>query len=251
MKKLRVLDLFSGIGGFSLGLERTGGFQTVAFCEADQAARRVLSRHWPEVPCFPDIKTIKKEDVNERIDVICGGFPCQPHSVAGKREGASDDRNLWPAMLGCIHTWSPAWVVAENVPGLASTMLDEVVSDLEAAGYEVEVFCLSARDFGGDHLRERLWIVAHNQSERIQGVWPGGVTIPHALAGTFLPLRSSDGEWQVEPDLRRGPYGFSTRLDGRMNSWGERVKQLGNAVCPVIPEAIGYAILASEDRDAV
>lgn len=246
MPKLQVLDLFSGIGGFSLGLERTGGFETAAFCEFDPAARRVLNKHWPEVTCFPNIKTIKKEDVNGQIDVICGGFPCQPHSVAGKREGAADDRNLWPAMLQCIDTWNPTWVVAENVPGLASTMLDTVVADLEEAQYEVEVFCLSARDYGAEHLRERLWIVAHHKSKRVQGVRATGLILPHALDGAFLPLRNRDGEWQVEPDLRRSAYGFSTRLDGRVNSWGERVKQLGNAVCPIIPEVLGYAILASE-----
>lgn len=245
---LTVLDLFSGIGGFSLGLERTGGFKTSQFCEMDAACQRVLKKHWPEVPIHSDIRTLTKESEIGHIDLICGGFPCQPHSVAGKRAGADDERNLWPAMFDCISYWTPPWVVAENVPGLASTMLDTVFSDLRGAGYEVEVFCLSARDFGASHLRERLWIVAHHQSQRVQGLWPSGLILPYTLDGAFLPLRNRDGQWKVEPDLRRGPYGLSTRLDGRMNSWGDRLKQLGNAVCPVIPEAIGYAILASEVR---
>lgn len=249
MSKISVLDLFSGIGGFSLGLERTGGFKTVQFCEQDAACQRVLRKHWPDVPVHNDIRTLTKESNHAHIELICGGFPCQPHSVAGKRAGADDERNLWPAMLDCITHWTPTWVVAENVPGLASTMLDVVVTSLEEAEYEVEVFCLAARDYGGEHLRERLWIVAHHKSERVQGLRASGFILPHSLAGAFLPLRNRDGEWQVEPDLRRGPYGFSTRLDGRMNTWGERVKQLGNAVCPVIPELLGYAILASEAQN--
>lgn len=94
--KLRVLDLFSGIGGFSLGLERTGGFETVAFCEIDPYCRKVLKKHWPNVPCFEDVTKLKGEDIDGPVDVITGGFPCQPFSHAGKRRGAEDDRHLWP-----------------------------------------------------------------------------------------------------------------------------------------------------------
>ena len=241
---LNVLDLFSGIGGFSLGLERTKGFRTVAFVEIDESCHRVLRKHWPEVPIHTNIRTLSKESVNESIDVICGGFPCQPHSVAGKQEGAADERNLWPDFLRCVKTWKPTWVVAENVLGLASTMLDIIVSDLEAEGYQVEVFCLAASFYGADHRRERLWIVAHDPRQRIQGVWPERFKFPQTLDGAFLPLRNRDGQWQIEPDVRRSAYGVSSRLDGRMNTWGQRLKQLGNAICPIFAEIFGYGILA-------
>jgi len=96
VKKLRVLDLFSGIGGFSLGLERTGGFETVAFCEYEGFPRAVLAKHWPNVPCFPDVRKLKGSDIDGPVDVICGGYPCQPFSTAGQRRGKEDDRHLWP-----------------------------------------------------------------------------------------------------------------------------------------------------------
>ena len=104
MNKLKVLDLFSGIGGFSLGLERTGGFETAAFCEIDPFCKKVLKKHWPDVPIYEDVRSL---NYGGSIDVICGGFPCQPFSFPGKREGAEDDRHLWPAMFGLIKKHRP------------------------------------------------------------------------------------------------------------------------------------------------
>src|SRR3990167_7230120 len=113
---LRVLDLFSGIGGFSLGLERTGGFRTIAFCEIEPYCRAVLKKHWPDVPCFTDVRTLTACDVGA-VDLICGGYPCQPFSEAGKRLGAQDDRHLWPEYLRLIQELRPTWVIGENVAG--------------------------------------------------------------------------------------------------------------------------------------
>ena len=161
MKKLRVLDLFSGIGGFSLGLERTGGFETVAFCEFDEKARLVLSKHWPDVPVYPDIKelTYERLKTDRAIDVVCGGFPCQPFSQAGKQRGKADDRDLWPEMFRIIKECQSTIVIGENVAGFINMELDRTVSDLEGEGYEVRVFVLGAVAVQAPHQRQRCWII--------------------------------------------------------------------------------------------
>ena len=164
MKKLRVLDLFSGIGGFSLGLERTGGFETVAFCEYDDFPRRVFKKHWPEIPCFPDVRTLKGSDIDGPVDVICGGYPCQPFSTAGKRQGAADDRHLWPEFMRLVAELRPAWVIGENVAGHISMGLDDVLADLEAEGYACRTFVVPACAIGASHRRDRVWTVAHADS---------------------------------------------------------------------------------------
>lgn len=159
--KLRVLDLFSGIGGFSLGLERTGGFETVAFCEYEDFPRRVLAKHWPETPCFPDVRTLKGTDIDGPVDVICGGYPCQPFSTAGKRQGKEDDRHLWPEFMRLVDELRPAWVIGENVAGHISMGLDDVLADLEAEGYACRTFVIPACAIGASHRRDRVWTVAH------------------------------------------------------------------------------------------
>jgi len=160
MTKLRVLDLFSGIGGFSLGLERTGGFETAAFCEYEDFPRQVLAKHWPDVPCFPDVRELKGEDVDGSIDVICGGYPCQPFSQAGKRRGKEDDRHLWPEFSRLVAELRPAWVIGENVAGHISMGLDDVLSDLERQGYACRTFVIPACATGAPHRRDRVWTIA-------------------------------------------------------------------------------------------
>lgn len=157
---MNVLDLFSGIGGFSLGLERAG-FTTVAFCEVEEYCRRVLSKHWPDVPIHTDIRELDGEQYRGTVDLISGGFPCQPFSVAGKQRGDRDDRHLWPEMLRIIREVQPAWVIGENVIGLEGLALDQCVSDLESDGFAVQVFDIPACGIGAIHRRHRLWIVAH------------------------------------------------------------------------------------------
>lgn len=162
---LNVLDLFSGIGGFSLGLERAG-MKTIAFCEIEDFPRKVLAKHWPGVPIFRDIKELKGEDINETVDVICGGYPCQPFSVAGKRTGEKDDRHLWPEMLRLVKEKRPHWVLAENVVGHISMGLDTVLFDLEDEGYATETFIIPACGVTLPHRRDRVWIVAHAERQR-------------------------------------------------------------------------------------
>ena len=165
--KLRTLDLFSGIGGFSLGLERTDGFETVAFCEIDPFCRKVLAKHWPDVPCFEDIKTLNKEGLDKigRIDVICGGFPCQPVSCAGKRKGKEDARWLWPEFYRVVCEVRPRWVLIENVPGLLSAdsgrLFGGILRNLSESRYNAEWGIVSAASVGAPHLRKRVFIVAH------------------------------------------------------------------------------------------
>ena len=167
--KLKILDLFSGLGGFSLGLERTGQFKTVAFCEIDKYCTLLLQKHWKGTKIYNDVKEITKEkfitDGIQLPDIITGGFPCQPFSVAGKQKGTSDDRHLWPEMFRIIQEFTPRWVVGENVKGITNIqdgmVFETVCTDLEGAGYEVRTFNIPACSVGAPHRRERMWIVAH------------------------------------------------------------------------------------------
>ena len=166
MSKLRVLDLFSGIGGFSLGLERTGGFETVALCEIEKYPQSILRKQWPDVPIYEDVRNVSAESLRADgitgIDVICGGWPCQPFSVAGKRDGTADDRHLWPEVHRLVAELKPRWVFGENVAGFVDMALDETISDLEAEGYEARATVIPACAVNAAHRRDRVWIVAHS-----------------------------------------------------------------------------------------
>jgi DNA (cytosine-5)-methyltransferase 1 len=154
-------SLFSGIGGMDLGLERAG-MQCTWQVEIDDYCTKVLTKHWPDVPKYKDIRDVGKENLKP-VDLICGGFPCQPFSVAGKRKGTADDRHLWPEMLRVISELKPAWVLGENVPGIIPIFLDQAISDLEAEGYSCEAYVLPASAFDAPHRRDRLFIVAHSR----------------------------------------------------------------------------------------
>lgn len=159
-------SLFSGIGGIDLGFDRAG-MKCLWQVEIDDYATSVLEKHWPDVRRFNNVKTVGSHNL-ATVDVICGGFPCQPHSVAGKRKGADDDRNLWPEYLRIITELRPTWVVGENVPGIITTYLNTVLSDLESEGYSTQTFNLPAAAFDANHRRERIFIVAHSASmERV------------------------------------------------------------------------------------
>ena len=165
---MNVLDLFSGIGGFSLGLEATGKFKTIAFCEKDEFCRKVLKKHWPNVKQYNDIRSINGTKIS--ADIISGGFPCQPFSVAGKRKGTADDRYLWDEMLRVITEVKPRWIVGENVQGIINInnglVLRQVQTDLEAQGFQVQCFLIPASGIGAWHRRNRVWIVANSDKFR-------------------------------------------------------------------------------------
>lgn len=162
---LQILDLCAGIGGFSLGLESTGHFRTVAFVEIDDFCQQVLAKNWPDVPIYGDIHDITAATFHERIDIITAGFPCQPFSTAGSRRGADDPRFIWPEIARLISEIRPHYVLLENVPGLRSidggSVLGRVFGDLAACGYDADWIDLRASDFGAPHLRERIFIVAY------------------------------------------------------------------------------------------
>jgi DNA (cytosine-5)-methyltransferase 1 len=261
---MNVLDLFSGIGGFSLGLERAG-MRTVAFCEIDPFCRRVLAKHWPSVPCFPDITKLRGADVGS-VDVICGGFPCQDISVAGKGAGLAGERSgLWSEYARIVGELRPRFVIVENVSALLARGIDRVLGDLAALGYDAEWHCIPASAVGAPHRRDRLWIIAYAdsvrelQSERLkqdQRRWPDNepsevISNPdrsrfqkRQLLSRISPEegRNDNGQdasvgswWTVEPNLVRVVHGIPGRVD--------RIRSLGNAVVPQIPEIIGRAIM--------
>ncbi len=156
-----MLDLFSGIGGFSLAASWTGGIETVAFCEIEPYCQKVLHKHWPDVPIYPDIKQLRGEDIGS-VDIVCGGFPCQPFSCAGKQRGKEDDRYLWPEMFRVIQETKPTWVIGENVANFVNMGLDDAASDLEAKGYEVQPFIIPACAVEAPHERKRVFILAYS-----------------------------------------------------------------------------------------
>ena len=164
--KLKLLDLFSGIGGFSLGLESTGFFETIAFVEKDKFCQKVLKKNFNNIPIEEDIRNVKGS--NYKADVITGGFPCQPFSIAGKRKGTDDDRYLWDETIRVVKECKPRWFIGENVEGLVNInegmVLRQVQNDLEREGFEVQCLIIPASGIGAWHQRKRIWIIGCNVS---------------------------------------------------------------------------------------
>jgi len=177
MAKIRILDLCSGIGVFSLGLEATGGFETVAFCEVEEFCCKVLNKHWPGVPIYNDLKELGNDPkrIVQEFDLICGGIPCQPFSVAGKQKGKEDDRHLWPYMFEIVKHKKPAWVIVENVGGFVNVALDDVCLNLEAEGYATQSFIIPACGVEAPHRRDRIWIIGKNMENPGRSLRQGSV----------------------------------------------------------------------------
>ena len=244
---MNILDLFSGIGGFSLGLERAG-FETVAFCEIEEYPRSILKKHWPDVPIYKDVRELNQEvlenDGITTIDLICGGFPCQPFSVAGKQRGQEDDRHLWPEMLRLIREIEPSWIIGENVAGFITMALDDVLSDLESEGYTCQTFVIPACAVNAIHRRDRVWIVAYSDDKRLQGesITRSNGEIREKRGNKQFTGRGSSQDFKPIPIPTESPVRH--RNDGLSNNMA-RLKALGNAVAPQIPELIGHAIMAT------
>lgn len=239
MSYLRVLDLFSGIGGFSLGLERAG-MKTVAFCEIEEYPRRVLKKHWPNVPIFEDIRSLHGADIPGTVDVVCGGFPCQPFSISGKRLEKEDDRYLWPEMVRVIQETRPTWVIGENVSG-AISILREIKDDLGAIGFDSEIFDIPATALGFPHHRRRLWIVAYSNEYRLEKFTKRCGKVKNSYnktSGAFTAFGAAKRLLRRRDctTIRRG-NGIPKRLVK------DRLRTLGNAVVPQIPEIIGRIIM--------
>jgi DNA (cytosine-5)-methyltransferase 1 len=325
-ENMKVLDLFSGIGGFSIGLEKAG-FETVAFCEIEEYPRAVLKRHWPNIPVYRDVRELTGEQLRADgiiPDVIVGGYPCQPFSLAGVRRGEEDDRHLWPEVRRIINEIRPTWCIFENVAGHITMGLDEVLSDLEAEGYAARPFVIPACGVDAPHRRDRVWIVAHanlssdrrasrsneeaygeipewdnsrvadkssevcttlaysnrNDGRRERSTEPQGrdTRLEHGGSSERQPIGQSDEDvaytslqrlqgrteeqvygvgkiskqskgggtdkrkfWATEPNVGRVANGVSAR--------SHRIKALGNAVVPQIPEVIGNIIMQIEGNN--
>lgn len=228
---MKLLDLFSGIGGFSLGLERTGYFKTVAFCDIEEYPRRVLKKHWPEVPIYDDVRTLSARRLAEdgiEVDAICGGFPCQDISLAGKGAGIDGERSgLWSEYARLIGEIRPRYAIMENVSALLGRGLGRVLGDLAALGYDAEWNCISSCSIGFPHMRDRVWIVAYAASERREQCRRIKLTESSHITRNIYQRFS-------EPEPSRVVNGIPHRMD--------RINGLGNAVVPQIPELIGNAI---------
>jgi DNA (cytosine-5)-methyltransferase 1 len=242
---MKVLDLFSGIGGFSLGLERTGGFETVAFCEIEPYCQAVLRKHWPEVPVYDDIRELTiGRLVADGIepDVICGGFPCQDVSGAGSREGIEGQRSgLWSEFARLIGELRPRFAIVENVAALLERGISRVLGDLAALGYDAEWHCVSATAVGLPHVRDRVWIVSYPATLRRDE----GLRRSKEWRRLLWPwsFRGSNS-WSEAANNDKVRSSFIRVVDGLPNHV-DRLGGLGNAVVPQIPELIGRAILSA------
>ena len=288
---MKVLDLFSGIGGFSLGLERAG-METVAFCEIEEYPRKVLAKHWPNVPIYNDVRELTNDrlraDGITGIDVICGGFPCQDISAAGNQAGIGEGTRsgLWSECARLLGDIRPQYAIFENVTALISgdngRWFEQVLWDISQVGYDAEWHCIPASELGANHHRDRVWIIAYPpgardteftkpdrcredryigdngeaeyvadpNSEGLQGLWQGRSlqewqeTTGHSGQGGESP----GWGWATEPSVRGMVDGVSDgtyqgRVVTSVKNRAHRLKALGNAVVPQIPELIGRAIL--------
>ena len=268
------LDLFSGIGGFALAA-RAAGFQTIGFSEIDQYASQLLAQNFPGIRNYGDIRNVR----GVRADLVTGGFPCQPYSLAGERRGASDDRALWPEMLRVIDEAKPRWVLGENVTGIISMELDRVLSDLESIGYSAWALAIPACGLDARHRRERVWIVADSERAERRAHDDGGRCAEQGqdcerqeagragkcgalLADTMRPRSHAGAQtgihrgqesagtrdveferpsrWEAEPELGRVADGIPNR--------GDRLKGLGNAIVPQVAAEILKNLVMANDK---
>jgi DNA (cytosine-5)-methyltransferase 1 len=281
MEKLRLLSLFAGIGGFELGLERSGGFQTVAQCEIDPYCNQVLAKHWPEVKRYGDIRELTAARLaadGVAVDAICGGFPCQDISTAGKGAGIEGERSgLWGEYARLIGELRPRVVFVENVAALLGRGLDRVLGDLASLRYDAVWDCIPASAVGAPHQRDRLWLIAYASGLRREPRGPSASTEQGSEAVVALARRAGAAcnamahadsidaqrrlgrrldpkdwrfagersaglcgigaghDWSTEPDVGRVAHGVPNRA--------HRIRALGNAVVPQIPELLGRAYL--------
>lgn len=244
---MNVLSLFAGIGGLELGLERAG-MTVVGQVELDPWARQVLAKHWPDTPRHDDVRSAPEWWTSEErpdVDLVCGGFPCQDISLAGRGVGIGGERSgLWKAMLDTIRAVRPRYVLIENVSALAFRGLDVVLADLASGGFDAEWTVFRAADFGAPHGRERLYIVAYRPGvdgsawDRMgeSGVRPTSIAA-RGLPGLAAPaVRRRAAEWlEREPSVGRLAYGVPRQVD--------RLRGLGNSVVPQVAEHLGRLIL--------
>jgi DNA (cytosine-5)-methyltransferase 1 len=235
---VNVLSLFAGIGGLDLGLERAG-MTVVGQVEIDPFCQRVLAKHWPEVPRHDDVRTCVEWWLGQprpAVDVVCGGFPCQPVSDAGRRLAQADERWLWPEMAEVVGAVRPNWVIGENVPGLRGRGLDTVLDDLDRLGYRARPGLISACSMGAPHMRQRMFILAHAARIGCGQRRAAAMVLPETARRRAHTAPERGAWWADEPDVARVVYGLPGRVD--------RVRALGNAVVPQVAEHVGRLVMA-------
>lgn len=254
---LTVLDTFAGIGGFSLGLERTGKFKTVAFCEMDAYCQEVLKQHWEGIPIYDYIEDVTAgrllQDGIGRVDVITGGFPCQDVSTAGSMwftpEGTNAPRSgLWAELARLIGEIRPRYAIMENVPNLIAgddgRWFGRILSDLAEIGFDAEWHCIPASGIGAPHRRERVWIIAYPSEQGLQGSSEAGNDSSQGQERGYQLFTGCSGvpwrAWEAEPSVGRVVVGLPRRVD--------RIKALGNSIVPQIAEELGRAIINEMDQ---
>jgi len=241
---MKFISLFAGIGGLDLGLERAG-MECVAQVEIDDFCQKVLTKHWANVPKYKDVRDVGKHNL-PTADLICGGFPCQDVSLAGRRAGLEGKRStLWSEFYRIVCEVQPRWVIIENVVGLLSSdngkFFEKIMCEISKSGFNAEWFTLFASDFSAPHPRERLFIVANSASERLERIhwkesWEKSKRFTEGCVGVGF---SRDRErWGAEPTVGRMGYGIPARMD--------RLKSLGNAVVPQVAEFIGHCVMKAE-----
>lgn len=225
---LRLLDTFSGIGGFSLAARWLGGFETVQFVERDRYCQRILRKHWPNVPIHDDICTFKP--TLGSADVVVGGFPCQDISQAGKGAGLAGERSgLFYELLRVVCLVGPRYVVLENVSAIVNFGMSDVLGELAQAGFNAEWSCIRAADLGAKHHRDRWWCVAYAVSDRSKRHLQEAISWKQALQrvqGCRVVAHLRDGPSACTPRLLRGTDGLPFKLD--------RLRAIGNAVVPQV-----------------
>lgn len=255
-------SLFSGIGGFDLAAE-WAGWNNIFHCEWNEFGQKVLKHHFPKSISYADITKTDFSIHEGNIDVLTGGFPCQPYSTAGKRLGKADERHLFPEMLRCIKEVKPRWIVGENVRGLVSwnegMVFHEVYDDLEREGYEVQSFLIPAASVGAPHRRDRVWFVAYSKSigykryrefnylEKIE-VKKQTICFNERISYNFNRTNGRKGynlkNISNEPAVCSGYDGFPNKLDNiTFSKWrNESIKAYGNAIVPQVAFQIFKAI---------
>ena len=259
---MNVLDLFSGIGGFSLGLESTGFFKTIAFVEKDKFCQKVLQKNFPNIPIEDDVRNVKGEKY--KAEIITGGFPCQPFSVAGKRRGTDDDRFLWDETIRIVSETKCKWFIGENVEGIINIqdgmVFRQIHDDLESEGFETQSLIIPASGKGAWHQRKRVWIIGCNvsNSKSKRSLWSNKSKsnfneqqrldinkerIRSKIRSNSSRCSEQASWWQTQSKLCGIPHGVSATMD---KDRANRIKSLGNSIVPQIAREIGLGIMEAE-----
>ena len=257
--ELKLLDLFSGIGGFSLGLESTGYFETIAFVEKDKFCHEVLKKNFNNIPIESEVRNVKGNKY--KADIITGGFPCQPFSVAGKRKGTDDDRYLWDETIRIIQECKPRWFIGENVEGIINIqngmVLRQVCNDLEEEGFEVQCLVIPASSIGAWHQRKRVWIIAHSNSNRDRNEITSSngeekkIQREHwkndSTSGKSFRTNSNDVP-NTNSGMRRG-WG-TKQSSGANQEWGFCVEEKEQTQHDIRSKTVGCDVVLGETKDA-